>query len=457
MTRDGHDLEIVMAFLSRLAPPQKSGECPHQLILDIILTLKYLTYRRHSFRLQSQRKEGKFMITKDIYRLIRIVSVALLLLVPLSGWADSDVIKVGVPGPYSGPAAEKGTHLKYGIMFAAEEINASGGVLGRKIELLYEDTEAKPEVGVSAYEKLIARDKVHFIVGEVNSHVALAIMDVVGKYQTPTILAIPASDELGKKIKNDPDKYGCVFMTDIPVSEMQSGAFLFLEESIEKGKLKIKDKTFALVSEDSAWGRIVAKTWKTNLQDLGWNLVLEETTPFKESEYVPIITKIKSLNPALLKIEITSLPAGVAITKQLYEMGVKCYVFGGYYQKTIEFPKMAGPFAEGSFNIKEPYAKGWKEKLTNKYPDADPIASMYSYDSLRILSDAISRAKSTEPKKVVEALRGTDHTGVFMRTVFDPETHFSKVGKEYKLYGVAQFMDGELWIIWPHDYAQRPF
>jgi len=368
-----------------------------------------------------------------------------------------DVVKIGVPGSYSGAAAEKGDHLKYGIQLAAEEINAKGGFQGKKVELVFADTEAKPEVGVSAYEKMITRDKVNFIVGEISSDVALATLDVVAKYKIPTIYVIPASDELGKKVKSDPQKYAMVFMADIPVSVMQSGAFIWLDDSVKAGKLNAKNKTYAMIYEDSSWGRIVGETWKTNMEKIGWKNVLSEVTPFKESEYMPILTKVKQLNPDLLKIEITSLPAGVAITKQISELGIKSYVFGGYYQKTIEFPKMAGPFAEGSFNIREPYASGWAEKVQKRFPKADPIASMFSYDSLYILGDAIGRAKSFEPEKVAKALLDTDYKGVFMRTVFDPETHFAKFGKDYKLFGIAMFKGGQLQLIWPSDYAQVKF
>ncbi len=373
------------------------------------------------------------------------------------GILAQDVIRIGVPGPYSGAAAEKGEHLKYGIQLAAEEINAKGGFLGKKVELIFADTEAKPEVGVSAYEKMITRDKVHFIVGEVSSDVALATLDTVAKYRIPTIYVIPASDELGKKIKSDPQKYAMVFMADIPVSVMQSGSFLWLDEATKSGKLKVKEKTYALIYEDSSWGRIVGDTWKTNMEKIGWKNVLSEVTPFKESEYMPVLTKVKKLNPELLKIEITSLPAGVAITKQISELGIKSHIFGGYYQKTIEFPRMAGSFADGSFNIREPYAPEWESKVQKRFPKADPIASMFSYDSLFILGEAITRSKSFEPEKVTKGLTETDYKGVFMRTVFDPETHFAKFGKDYKVFGVAMFKNGKLELIWPSEYAQVKF
>lgn len=257
------------------------------------------------------------------------LAFVLLITAPLAPALSQETIKVGVPGPYSGPAAEKGEHLKYGIQLAAEEINGKGGFLGKKVELVFADTEAKPEVGVSAYEKMVTRDKVQFIVGEVNSDVALATLDVVARYRIPALYVIPASDELGKKVKSNPQKYAMVFMVDIPVSVMQSGSFLWLDEATKSGKLKVKEKTYALIYEDSSWGRIVGETWKNNMEKIGWKNVLTEVTPFKESEYMPILARVKKLNPELVKIEITSLPAGVAITKQIAEMGIKSYVFGG--------------------------------------------------------------------------------------------------------------------------------
>jgi ABC-type branched-subunit amino acid transport system substrate-binding protein len=399
----------------------------------------------------------RFVLRNSVCVLSSFLLTLFIILISTGLAVGQDVIKVGVPGPYSGPAAEKGEHLRYGILVAQEEINAKGGILGKRVELVFADTEAKPEVGVSAYEKMITRDKVHFIVGEVTSDVALATLDVVAKYKIPTIYAIPASDELGKKVKSDPQKYGMVFMADIPVSVMTSGAFIWLEESVKAGKLRVKEKTYAMIVEDSSWGRIVGETWKSNMEKIGWKNILFEVTPFKESEYMPILTKVKKLNPDLVKIEITSLPAGMAITKQLSELGIKSYCFGGYYQKTIEFPRMAGSFADGSFNIKEPFAPEWEKKVQKRFPKADPIASMYSYDSLYILSNAVSKSKSIDSEKVTKALLETDYTGVFMRTVFDPDTHFAKFGKDYKLFGVAMFKDGKLQLIWPPEYAQLKF
>lgn len=79
---------------------------------------------------------------------------------------------------------------------------------------------------------------------------------------------------------------------------------------------------------------------------------------------------------------------------------------------------------------------------------------MMPYDSLHIMAKAIQKAGSLDSKEVLAALSETDHKGAFMRTVFDPKTHFSKVGKEYKLFGVAEFKKNGLKLVWPEDYAE---
>ncbi len=364
-------------------------------------------------------------------------------------------ILIGVPGPFTGSAAEKGLHLRCGIELAAEEINQNGGILGRKIRLIYGDTEAKAEVGVSVYQRLIAKDNVFAIVGEVNSHVALACMDVVAKYGVPTIFAIPASDEIGKKIMNDPEKYKWIYMVDINITSMDHSFFMWFDELMETWNPD--RKTAAILVEDTDFGRGVGDVYKTELQKRGWDIVLYEVLPFGATDYYSVLTRVKALKPKLIKIEITSLSAGVAITKQMAELGINALIIGGYYQKTVEFPQLAGEFAEYQINRREPYPKEWEEKLKQRFPYADPIASMYSYDALYILKDAIERAGSLDKNAVLEALSKTDYKGVFMRTVFSPTTHFPLVGKEYKVYGVGQFRNGTLMLIWPEEYAEATF
>ena len=92
-----------------------------------------------------------------------------------------ETIKFGVFGPMTGPAAETGLAIKHSSELAMEEINAKGGLLGKKIECIWGDDESKPEVGVSLYEKFVTRDKVNLVIGGLHSSVGIAMMEPASK------------------------------------------------------------------------------------------------------------------------------------------------------------------------------------------------------------------------------------------------------------------------------------
>jgi branched-chain amino acid transport system substrate-binding protein len=370
---------------------------------------------------------------------------------------EEGVIRIGVPGPYTGGAATNGANVRYGVELAIEEINNAGGVNGIMLEPVYADTENKAEVAVSAYQKLCTTDEVDVIVGEVTSSIALAAMDIIAKYQIPTIFAIPSSDDLGRKISAEPEKYGTIFMTDPPSSAMQDGILTFLEESAANGVIKAPNKSIAFISEDSDWGKSVSAAWRNKLTADGWTFVVDEVMASGETDFSTVYTKVKKADPDILKIEFTNVTSGVAATKQLQEMGMNYVVFGGYYMKNAEFPKLAGALAQYHMNLKEPVDPEFEKKITARYSDASAVASCWSYDSIYILKEALERAGTKEAKALVEAIGETDHAGVLMRTVYDPKTHFAISGPDYKFYGAAQLMDNVLYTVYPYDSAQAKF
>ena len=108
-------------------------------------------------------------------------------------------------------------------------------------------------------------------------------------------------------------------------------------------------------------------------------------------------------------------------------------------------------------NIMEPVNLEFEKKLLAAYPDASAVASVWSYDSIYIMKEAVERAGSLEPQKLVEAIAKTDYTGALMRTVYDQETHFAMSGADYKFYGAAQYIDGSFLTVYPYDTAKATF
>lgn len=371
---------------------------------------------------------------------------------------EAGVIRVGIPGPYSGSAATQGANLKYGTELAINEINATGGINGMIIEPVYIDTENTAEVAVSAYQKLCTTEDVDIIVGEVGSSIALAVMDVIAKYKMPTIFAIPSSDEIGTKISENPDTYGSIFLTDPPSSKMQDGLLTFFMDATSNGTIPADNKNIAIISEDSDWGKSVSAAWREKLGANAWNIVVDEVMASGEVDFYTVLTKIKKANPDVIKIEFTSVTSGAAVVKQLDEMDMRDYVvFGGYYMKNAEFPTLAGEYAQYHMNIMESVDPEFEKKLLSAYPEASAVASVWSYDSMYIMKEAVERAGSLESAALVDAIAQTDYEGALMRTVYDPETHFAMSGEEYKFYGAAQYIDNKFHTVYPYETAEAKF
>src|SRR3954471_20280294 len=114
---------------------------------------------------------------------MRVLTACLASLVTI-GAAYADQVKIGIVGPLTGPAANSGVSLQQGMQLAAKEHNAAGGK--HQVELLFEDSQSRPEIGVAAGQKLITRDGVKLLIGEAfHSHVTMAMMELASQFNVP--------------------------------------------------------------------------------------------------------------------------------------------------------------------------------------------------------------------------------------------------------------------------------
>lgn len=357
-------------------------------------------------------------------------------------------IKVGVPTPITGAFAAQGKYLKDGVTMAAEDINARGGVLGRKVELVFGDYEGKVDVGVAVFEKFVTQDKVDIIVGGVKTFVALATMDVAAKYGVPVVYSIPAGDSLGEKVLSEPQKFRNIYFADLNNTYWGKLEVIWLQDILANNQWKPRNHKFALIAEDSDWGRGVCDVWKADMEAMGWELVDYELVDMTQVDFTSVLAKIKSMDPVLIKAEITSAEAGVAMTKQKVELGVNALFFTGYAGEPKDYETLAGKFADYNIYYSYPLPKSWVDDLMRRFPDSDPIGAFWGYDSFMLAMDAIQRAGSTDWDEVGQALATTDFKGLWGRWVFS-SSHFPQWGPEYLAAGMLQFMDGKKYFIWP--------
>jgi hypothetical protein len=156
---------------------------------------------------------------------------------PASGGAPTEVFKLGVDGPFSGPSALTGNEFKASVTMALEKINSQIGKY--KIEPVWIDDQSDPAKGTQAYEQAVAQDKIQAGILNWNSSVAVALMDVVAKYKVPHFFGFGATELVNEKFASDPAKYGYWMNKGWPTPSKLSISYVqAVEDAITTGAFK---------------------------------------------------------------------------------------------------------------------------------------------------------------------------------------------------------------------------
>ncbi|MBP2676170.1 MAG: Extracellular ligand-binding receptor, partial [Deltaproteobacteria bacterium] len=294
-----------------------------------------------------------------------IAAAAILSLVVVASAGFAETVKVGVLLPLTGSQAKFGEIEKRSYEMAAEEINAKGGVNGKKVELLFEDDTGKPDVGRSGVEKLISREKVPVITGGYSSSVTAAAAPVAQQFKVPFVICTGSADDVTEK------GYDYVFRVNPPASEYPNAIKSFLQ-GVAKDV-----KTVALLYENSAFGQSSSKSFEEDAKGLGLNIVVKEGYQAGAIDFKPILTKVKAANPDMIYMVSYVMDASL-LMRQSKELRInpKMFVGGGAGFTLPEFAKSAGDAADGVFSatlwvetLPFPGAKEYFDKYKKKYGD----------------------------------------------------------------------------------------
>jgi branched-chain amino acid transport system substrate-binding protein len=374
-------------------------------------------------------------------------------------------IKIGVLAPLTGPAAETGVYMKNtGIMWE-EEINKGGGILGRKIKLFYADDESKPAAGVSAIERLITKDRVEIVTGLLNSDVGLATMEVAARYGLPFCMTGPTSEGITEKIRKNPKKFWCIFK-DTPSTLYYGISWAeFNKHLVENNLFRPKNNAFAIIAENTDYGRTSANAFKRDMGAYGWKEVALELVDIKHADFYAQLNKIKAVKPDVLWTIQTSAAAGVALFKQFLEVGIPAVYEACYVASKPDFMKLTGKDAVGVLSMNNiGFVPGLSDQFLKRYAKAwghepDTLGPI-QWQVLTLIKMAIEKAGSTDPHKFVEAYLKSDYTGPVGRTVFT-ENHEAKGGSDYIPQIVTQIREeaGKFVhvVIYPKKYAAHEF
>ncbi len=308
--------------------------------------------------------------------------------------AQANTIKIGHLTPLTGFLGALGEYAVQGIKMAAEEINASGGLLGRQIELISEDS-VNPQTASSKAQRMIEQNKVQVLMGEINSASALTISQVAARNKTLFMSIGARSDALRGKNCN---RY--TFHVDIPVTVMVNAAG---EALVRQGLVKGK-KIFALTS-DYLFGHDLSKAAKAFFSRNGGTVIGDELVPTDLADFSPQLLKIRQARPDLVATNL----GGNQVTnfvKQYAEFGLS-FPVAGFNLNTAD----AWAAGEGNLGgiwptvwhheLKTPGSSAFVEKFTKKYGRIPENHAWIEYVSLMMMAQAIRETKSVDTDKLI--------------------------------------------------------
>ncbi len=215
--------------------------------------------------------------------IVYVVAWLLTVLFPLAAWAQArPPIKIGLLLPYTGPLTVQGTDTTRGVELYLSKIGAKAG--GREIQLLKEDTEAKPDVGVTKVKKLIERDRVDFVVGPVNSAVALAIRNYIHEQGVPLIVPVAFTRDLTSPERASPSIFRLVETSD--QSSYPMGAWVIKNTKYRK---------LIVMAMDFVAGHHSAEAFMAGYRAAGGEIVKEIYAPLNTPDFAPFLSQTASI------------------------------------------------------------------------------------------------------------------------------------------------------------------
>jgi branched-chain amino acid transport system substrate-binding protein len=390
--------------------------------------------------------------------LLGATALALLAMAPDQALA-ADPIKIGV---IAEAQAIAGASIPQAAQMAADEINAQGGVDGRKIEIVTYDNHSTSADSVRAFQRAVNEDKVNVVIASFISEVVLALEPWAARLKTPLITPGAASNEISKSVHSDYDKNKYTFHGYL------TSAALALSVCDAAKELLVDQKhmtTAVIMSEDAAWTKPLDIGYEECLPKIGLKVLDHIRFSPDTTDFTPIFNKIESSKPDVIITGISHV--GVQPTVQWKNQEVPIPMLGVSSQATNEtFGKDSNNASDGVLyqgvsgpNVavtprSVPFAEGFKAKFGN-YPS---YAGYTAYDEVYYIADAVKRAGSTDADKMVEALEKTDWEGTIGRTQFygkdDQFTHSIKYGKGLITGLMLQWQDGKQISVWPKEVAK---
>ncbi|MGH9368915.1 MAG: ABC transporter substrate-binding protein [Thermoanaerobaculia bacterium] len=335
-----------------------------------------------------------------------MLSAAFIPVVACGKRGAGDEIPIGEYGSLTGTTATFGQSTDNGIKMAFDEVNAAGGVLGKKLKLFVEDDQSKPEEAATAVTKLVNQNHVVALLGEVSSSRSLAAAPIAQAAQIPMV----SPSSTNPRVTQVGDYIFRVCFTD-PFQ----GAVMakFAHDTLKLRKVAI------LVDVRNDYSVGLQTFFRQNFKQLGGEVVTEQSYSEGDSDFHAQLTQIKATSPEAIYVPGYYTEVGT-IARQARELGITVPLLGGDGWDSPKLWEIGGEALNGCYlsnhystDDPSPVVQKFVTEYKRRYNALPDALAALAYDAAKILTDAISRAGSTDGAKIRNALAATkDFQGV---------------------------------------------
>jgi branched-chain amino acid transport system substrate-binding protein len=361
---------------------------------------------------------------KVLFGALFVMAAVVMTVLPAA--AQEGTIKIGMYADLSAGSAQWGTDALKGAKLIVKEINAGGGLLGKKIELIAYDCKMSPTEGVKVYSRLAREDKVSAVYGSLISNIGLAVSPVAEQMKIPVVARALDERVTTPDFKmEDPENPGRVnpycFLLQ-PSSYQQS--YMIAGFAIDELKLN----TFAqLFTPSNSYSFMLAKGFEYYVKKRGKKMLGNFEFQAGDADFKAQLTKVKALGPEGLYIP-NYVPENANAAKQVRELAIKTTMLGNnsWYEP---MDKVAGAAADGAYfplNISrdDPTLKPFIDKYNKEYGELPRLHSFSGWDDIGFIIEAVKRSKSIDSKVIRDTMAGmTKYEGLIGTINIDPKTH----------------------------------
>jgi branched-chain amino acid transport system substrate-binding protein len=380
--------------------------------------------------------KGASMTLVKKWKIFSASAVSLAMLTSVSVYAQD--IKIGLVAALTGPSAQSGESITRGLTVAIDEINAKGGVLGKKLVLIRRDDESSPPKGVAAARELISSEKVTAFFGGIDTPVSLAIAPIANQNKTP-FMAVWAA---GTKITQNGATPNYVFR----VSAQDDLVDIAL---VKYAQQKYTAKKLGLILVNNPWGESNEKGLKAAVANSGGKVEIVGVEKLEQSDVdvTPQLGRLKSAGADCIVMVANAAP-GAQIMKSRERMGWKVPVVSHWGISGGRFDELVGETA-GDVHFVQTYSffskptdvsKKVMASLASHYgvkTPADviaPVGTANAYDAMQLLAKAMEKAKSTDGDEIRKALEQIDDYAGLIKNYkkpFGPDDHEGLAPEDY--------------------------